>query len=268
MDAIPKMIHYCWFGNNPQPELMKECMASWRRFLPDYELVEWNENSFDLGRSRYAREANEVRKFAFVSDFVRLAVLHEHGGIYMDTDVEVTKNLDRFLLHRAFSGFEDATRVPTGIIGSRVGNPWIGRLLQDYDDRIFLLDDGTLDQTTNVETITRITAQEFGLRLDGTFQDLHELVTFYPTDYFCPKDYRSGNISMTPNTHAIHHFNASWKSPHDKLSHAIHQRRQRVKLFRPDSKAAALIAALDTPDGTTWLADKVRERLRIPYRKT
>ena len=115
---IPKIIHFCWFGNNPKTELAEKCIASWKKFLPDYELKEWNESNFDIDQHPFTREAYQAKKYAFVTDYVRLFVLKEYGGIYMDTDVEVIKNLDCFLQHNAFSGFETSEYVQTGIIGS------------------------------------------------------------------------------------------------------------------------------------------------------
>ena len=151
---IEKKIHYIWFGSNPLPPLAKKCIESWKKFCPDYEIVEWNETNFDVNQNIYTKEAYENKKWAFVSDYVRLYALYHHGGIYMDTDVEVLKNLDDYLNHDAFSGFESSNAIPTGIIGAKKGNYHIKQLLNEYNDRHFILPNGEMDLTTNVTTIT------------------------------------------------------------------------------------------------------------------
>ena len=212
MESIPKVIHYCWFGDKPHPPAVVRCLNSWRKLLPDFRIVEWNETNTDLASNRYVREAYEARKYAFVTDYVRLKVLHDYGGVYMDTDVEVVKSLDAFLRHDAFSGFEDEGRVPTAVMGARAGNAWIGVLLAEYDDATFTLADGTYAETTNVARITATTRDRFGVPMDNAFHDLPGVVTIYPRDFFCPKSYATGVITKTPNTHAIHHFSGSWRS--------------------------------------------------------
>jgi len=212
MDQIPRVIHYCWFGSRPHPPSVVRCMDSWRRHLSDYRIIEWNETNFDVDVSDYTREAYAAGKYAFVTDYVRLKVLFDHGGIYMDTDVEVVKKLDPFLNHDAFSGFEDEASIPTAVMGSRAGNEWIRVLLADYDGRHFTQQDGTHDLMTNVARITETTRARYAISLDNTLQDVPGVVTLYPKDFFCPKSYRTGIIGRTPNTHAIHHFAGTWRS--------------------------------------------------------
>lgn len=213
--SIPKTIHYCWFGKGQLPELAIKCINSWKKFCPDYEIVEWNENNFDLNMNKYVEQSYEKRKFAFVTDYVRLWVLYNFGGVYMDTDVELVKNIDCFLEHPAFSGFENNLLVPTGIMGSVKHNNWIRLLLQDYNDLQFIREDNSLDCTTNVERISKKTRENYVLNFDGTFQDIG-VVVFYPPDYLCAKDFKTGKIFVTENTHAIHHFSGSWHSPLEK----------------------------------------------------
>ena len=150
---IPKIIHYCWVGRNPLPDDVRHYIESWKKYCPDYKIIEWNEDNFDIFFNQYAREAYNAKKWAFVSDYIRLSVLNTYGGIYMDTDVEVVKNLDEFLSNKAFSGFESNKYIPTGIMGAEKGNAWIQYLLSYYDNRSFYLDDGTPDLTTNTVTI-------------------------------------------------------------------------------------------------------------------
>lgn len=212
---IPKIIHYCWFGRNPLPPLAIKCIESWKKYCPDYEIKEWNEDNFDLDLFPYAREAYDNRKFAFVTDVVRLYALYHEGGIYMDTDVEVLRPIDRFLTHHAFSGFENERNVPTGIMASEKGGKWAKDNLEYYTDRHFLFSDGKYDLTTNVTIITNYMLP-LGLKQNNTYQDFSNLITFYPKDYFCPKSYEDGKIYLTENSYTIHHFAGSWVSEEDK----------------------------------------------------
>lgn len=206
---IPKIIHYCWFGRNPLPEIARQYIESWRKYCPEFEIKEWNEDNFDLDQYPYAREAYDNCKFAFVTDVVRLYALYNEGGIYMDTDVEVIAPLDPFLNHHVFSGFEDASHVSTGIIGSEKGSEWALENLEYYNGRHFVKPDGSLDLKTNVITITNNMMAK-GLVLNNTYQNIPGYFTIYPNDYFCPKDYYTEKIKRTKNTHAIHHFSRSW----------------------------------------------------------
>lgn len=206
---IPKVIHYCWFGRNPLPPLAVKCIESWRKYCPDYEIKEWNEDNFDLSMYPYVKEAYEARKFAFVTDVVRLYALYHEGGIYMDTDVEVIKPLDRFLHHHAFSGFESETNIPTGIMASEKGGAWAKDNLEYYVDKHFIKEDGSLDLTTNVRIITDYMLC-LGFEQNNKLQDFPNLVTFYPKDYFCPLSPVDGHSDFTANTYTIHHFAGSW----------------------------------------------------------
>lgn len=217
---IPKVIHYCWFGRNPLPADAKAYIESWKKYCPDYVIKEWNEDNFDLDLFSYAREAYDNRRFAFVTDVVRLYALYNEGGIYMDTDVEVLESLNPYLHHHAFSGFENETRVPTGIMASEKGGQWVKDNLDYYNNRHFVHKDGSLDLTTNVETITRIMLQH-GLVLNNKYQDIPDYFTIYPNDYFCPKSLEDGEIYLTDNSVTIHHFAGSWHTPYEKFKEHI-----------------------------------------------
>lgn len=212
---IPKTIHYCWFGRGEKPDLVNQCIASWKKYCGEYAIKEWNEDNFDVNISDYTRQAYDSKKWAFVSDYVRLYALVNEGGIYMDTDVEVLRTLDEFLRHKAFSGFESEEYAPTGIMACVGGYPLFRELLNDYEGRRFIKDDGALDLTTNVIWISN-TLLKYGLKQNNEQQDIRGFV-IYPKDYFCPKSHLTGEMQLSPNTATIHHFSGSWKSKSETI---------------------------------------------------
>lgn len=229
---IPKTIHYCWFGRNPKPELAEKCIKSWKKKCPDYEIIEWNEDNFDIASSPlYVRQAYEAKKWAFVTDYVRLWALTTYGGIYMDTDVQVLKSLDPFLKHQAFSGFEDETHIPTGIMACEKGFPLFKEFLSFYDKADFYLPDGSINFQTNVTTITN-TCVEKGLKQNNTLQTIDGF-TLYPKDVFCPISYATETMHKTRRTVTIHWFAASWHTEDQKKQQIKRVKKQR-KLQRKD----------------------------------
>ena len=210
---IPKIIHYCWFGRGQMPELALKCIESWHRYLPDYTMKLWNEGSFDINTVPYVKEAYEARKYAFVTDYIRLYALYHEGGIYMDTDVEVLKPLDDLLDLPAFSGYESNkfTNFPTGLMASAAGGVWVKEQLDYYTDRHFILPDGSLDMTTNTVTISRI-MKENGFELTGEYQVYKNDMHCFPSDYFCPMT-STRVLKLTKNSYCIHHFAGSWHTP-------------------------------------------------------
>lgn len=205
---IPKIIHYCWFGSKKMPEMETKCIDSWKKYCSDYKIIKWSEENFDINICDYVKEAYENKKYAFVSDFVRLYVLVYYGGIYMDADVEVLKPIDKFLCEKAFSGFQNPTVVPTGIMGAEKGFPFFKELLDEYWQKHFVHSDGELDLTANVAMITDFCVK-YGLIKNNEKQSIAGL-TLYPMDYFCPKNPSTGMINTTKNTYTIHHFTGSW----------------------------------------------------------
>ncbi len=208
---IPKIIHYCWFGGNPLPELALKCIESWKKYLPDYEIKEWNESNFDVNCNDYVKEAYEAKKWAFVSDYARFKILYEHGGVYFDTDVEVIKDMSDILARGCFMGVEEPDRVATGLgLSAMPSMPLYKEILDDYDRAEFKRADGSLDLTTVVERITDIMARH-GF---STAEAIIEIsgVYIYPKDYFNPIDMKTGRRIITENTVSIHHYMASWES--------------------------------------------------------
>ncbi|MBO5505840.1 MAG: glycosyl transferase [Clostridia bacterium] len=209
--SIPKVIHYCWFGRGDMPKLAEKCIKSWKKFCPDYEIVCWNEDNFDINENRYAREAYDAKKWAFVSDYVRLKVLYENGGIYLDTDVELIKPLDKLIEDGGFMGFDDNGIVSTGLgFACEKGNDLVGRLLKDYEDTSFILPDGSYDITPCPDRNTK-TLIELGMDLENKNQ-IFMGIKMLPEDYLCPVKYYTGKKEITKNTYSIHHFCASWTS--------------------------------------------------------
>ena len=206
---IPKIIHYCWFGRGEMPELALKCIESWHKYMPDYEYKLWNEDNFDINCNAYVREAYEARKFAFVTDYVRLYALYTEGGIYMDTDVEVLKPYDDLLGLTAFTGYEGSKTYPpvTGTMASEARGEWVTEQLSAYDKAHFVNPDGSLDLTTNTARISEI-MRKGGFVQDGkkqVYKDMH----IFPVDYFCPRQ-TTGEVFKTENTYCDHHFIGSW----------------------------------------------------------
>lgn len=226
---IPKVIHYCWFGHNPLPELAVKCIESWKKYLPDYEIKEWNEDNFDVNAIPYTQEAYAVKKFAFVSDYARFYILYHHGGLYFDTDVEVVKSLDGIIKQGAFMGCENEVCAETitlavnpGLgLGCGPGLNLYAEILSMYEGLHFLCADGRLNLKTVVQYTTELLVKH-GLKNVNDVQRCAD-VWIYPKDYFCPIDYYTGRCKMSLNTHTIHHYAASWVSPSLQLKNKIIQ---------------------------------------------
>lgn len=206
---IPHIIHYCWFGRKPKPSFVRHCISSWRKYLSDYEIIEWNEDNVDIHCCPYVEEAYQSRKYAFVSDVVRGQALYSHGGIYLDADVEVLKSFDPFLSHRSFWGFEAGNFVATSTIGAVIGHDIIKAYLEQYDNHHFKQPDGSIDTTSNVIVVTRL-LQQRGLILNNTKQEIGDGNMIYPQNLFSPYDSRTGSSSRHSETIAIHHYSNTW----------------------------------------------------------
>ena len=219
---IPKKIHYCWFGRNPKPKLAEKCIASWEKYCPDYEIVEWNEDNFDIGMNAYTRSAYEQKKYAFLSDYARLLIIYEHGGIYFDTDVELLKPIDDLLENKSFIGFETADHVNTGLgFGAEKNSEIVKLMEEEYRD---LLDkEGSFVGCPILNTNALVKA---GIVLNGKEQDL-DGNKVYPIEHFNPYDDPTGKLNITKNTYSIHWFAKSWMSKstvlRSKLTRPLHR---------------------------------------------
>ena len=204
--AIPKIIHFCWLSGEPYPELVQKCIKSWKMFLPDYEIVLWDTNRFDVNPVPWVKQACEAKKWAFAADYIRLYALYNYGGIYLDSDVEVLKPFDDLLDRPYFFGrehtpdkIENANSIEAATMGCEPGNEFVGKCLDFYKNKEFINRDGSLNTTTLPTILARVSAN---------FKTLNIL----PMDYFSPKNTRTLALEITENTYSIHHFNGSWHS--------------------------------------------------------
>ncbi len=220
---IPKIIHYCWFGGNPLPEKEQKCIASWRTYCPDYEIIEWNENNFDINQNMYIKQAADEKRWAFVSDFARLDIIYRLGGIYLDTDVEIIRNLDPLLRNKAFVGIENVTgeeySINTGLgFGAEKKNQIIKAWRDEYNGLIFKGEDGKEDLLTTPARTTRY-LKMLGFKQNNIIQEIEGMI-IYPTEYFSPKQYDTGKVIITKNTFSIHHYSESWKTEREQQQQA------------------------------------------------
>ena len=205
---IPKKIHYCWFGRGEKPQFAEKCIASWKKYCPDYEIIEWNEDNFNLDYNAYTRYCYNNKKWAFLSDFARLAIVAEHGGIYFDTDVELLQRPDALLEYEAFYGFENEKNIATGLgFGAEAGHATILAMKEKYDS-ILPNSDGSYPMIVcpvlNTEALL-----PFGLKLDGSRQTIAG-AEILPVDWLNPYDDPTGRLRKTQNTISVHWYSKSW----------------------------------------------------------
>lgn len=220
---IPKKIHYCWFGGNPKPKLAEKCIASWKKYCPGWEIIEWNESNFDVNQNGYTRMCIEQKKYAFLSDYVRLKVVVEQGGVYFDTDVELLKPIDDLLENKAFFGFETPEYVASGLgFGSVANGTAIEAMLREYDE--------LLDGTQGVRMcpgLNTAALEKLGLVRNGSKQTVAGALVL-PVEYLNPYESSTGRLRKTKNTYSIHWYNASWMDWKKKLRSAITRPMHRI----------------------------------------
>ena len=229
--SIPRVIHFCWFGRVPKPELVCRCIDSWKKYCPDYQYIDWNEDNVSIEKCpKYVQDAYASGLYAFVSDYVRLKVVYEYGGVYLDTDVQLIKSLDHLLEHRGFFGFENKMSIDTGLgFGTEKGEKILQELMNDYEKLSFQNADGTVNYATCTEINTHVFV-EHGLQLNNKMQSIDNDILILPTEYLCPIEYETDIMHKTFRTISIHWFAKSWMTRESILAHK--QRRWKVILDR------------------------------------
>lgn len=214
MRKIPKIVHYCWFGNGEKPDNIKAYIETWKAKMPEYTFMEWNEQNFDVENSiPYVRQAYEAKKYAFVSDYARIQALYQHGGIYFDTDIEVKKPFEEFLEDKSMVlGFESERSLLTAFIAVEKEHPYMKEFLESYRERNFLKEDGSYDMLVINEGFSALMERK-GVDLDrNEYQELPGDIVIYPEEYFCGFDVNNWHESITDKTCTVHYMNSSWVS--------------------------------------------------------
>ena len=228
IELIPKIIHYCWFGKNEKPELACKCINSWKHYCPDYEIIEWNEDNFDINANPYTKMCYGQKKYAFLSDYIRLIIIYKYGGLYFDTDVEVVKPFDNLLHNGAFIGFETKEYVNTGQgFGAEPNSPIVKQMIDEYDCLI----DGT-HGTIGCPVLNTSAMEKYGFKMTGEYQTLDKVLLF-PPDYFNPYDDATGSLHRTDNTYSIHWYGKSWMKKtrviRNRIARVYHRCKERLK---------------------------------------
>ena len=228
--VIPKKIHYMWLGKKPLPKELQKCLDSWKRFCPNYEIIEWNEDNYDIGKHPYMKQAYEAGAYGFVPDYARLDILYNQGGFYLDTDVEIRRSIDDLRYQEAFCGVEKWQVINFGgLSGAAKGNPMIRKFLNAREGVYFVDGNGKLNKNTCGFYDTRV-ALDAGYVIDGTTQNIGGM-NIYASDYFQPYDYMSGTLNITKHTYSVHWFNGGWLDEKMKKANEESVRRY-VALFK------------------------------------
>ncbi|MBQ9019157.1 MAG: hypothetical protein IJ097_02445 [Bacilli bacterium] len=221
---IPKIIHSVWVGNGKKSPLAEKCIESWNKYLCDYKIIEWNEENFNLDQApKYVKEAIKAKKWAFVSDYIRLKVLYEYGGIYMDTDMELYDNLDQFLYEDGFFCIESMYTISTAIIAAKPKSKWIKELLEEYDKLNFINDDGSYNTLPNTKRVYSYLTKKYNYKYSNSIKFYKDGLVVYPSEYFSPLNCFTGVLKKTNNTIGMHHYDNTWKSKKEKLKRKILQ---------------------------------------------
>lgn len=218
---IPKVIHYCWLSNDPLPEKLQMCIASWKKHLPDYKIIKWDLHRFPLDKSIWVKEAFENKKYAFAADYIRLYALATEGGIYLDSDVEVLKSFEDLLQFPYFVCVENSPQgIEAATIGAEKGTVWICKTLEYYRHKHFVESNGTFNTAVLPSILKKSIENNFTVKFinnPSEFNDNKKMVCILPSDYFSPKNYVTKKINITKNTYSIHHFAGSWQPMWKKI---------------------------------------------------
>ena len=221
---IPKIIHYCWLSNDPLPDKIQECVESWKKNLPDYQIKRWDFSIFPKGKSKWVDDAFDAKKYAFAADYIRCYALFHEGGVYLDSDVEVLKSFDSLLHLPYFLGEENEGIWEAAVMGSEPGNVLFGEMLRYYDNRSFITKHG-LDTIPLPQILCAIGNSTYPavkyIKSVGEFDWNSDCLQILPFDYFSPKSYKTGKITLTDRTYSIHHFTASWHGKKEKLYETV-----------------------------------------------
>jgi len=235
--AIPKIIHYCWFGNKPIPELEAKYISGWKKKLHDYEFKLWNEHNFNIDSTKFTKQVASVYKWGFIVDYIRAYAVFNCGGIYLDTDVEIIKKFDDLLDAACFVGFEEVGKVnPGSAFGGEKGCKIALEIMNFYENYDFIKEDGSLNLTPSPKILSSILLK-YGFKQNDMYQKLPE-ITIYPCEYFTPKSFKTGRTKITENTYSIHHFAGSWV-PEEKQE-LIHERWDFHKKYGDDEYLVGL----------------------------
>ena len=214
---IPKIIHYSWFGGKEKSKFIRRCIGTWKKYLPDYDIIAWNETNFDLDSHRFAKEAYEAGKYAFVSDYVRVYVIYHYGGIYFDTDIEVKKDFtDKLLGAKFVIAFELPHSLMTGFFAAQKENAAVKEILDYYDGIGFYSEDGSMKLTPNPVIFARETAK-FGLEFNGQYQEIGDGMRIYPNEVFGGYNVYDMIYTITDRTVLVHHYTASWRTVREEI---------------------------------------------------
>ena len=227
---IPKIIHFCWFGGKPLPESTKKYIRTWKQFLPDYRIIKWSEKNFDIQSAPdYVKEAYEAKKYAFVSDYVRIQKVLQYGGIYFDTDVEVVRPFEQFLKgHSMVMGFEGDKSLSTAFFACSKGHPFMEEFEKTYHTRHFLKEDGSMDLTVINVGFSR-QAGEWGIDLSrNEYQETEDKIAVYPISIFSAFDIKNWHESPSADTCTIHHMDASWVDKRGSIHIAVIKGLQKI----------------------------------------
>lgn len=234
-----KKIHYIWLGGNPKSSTIRRCIKSWKTAMPDWEIIEWNEQNLNLNETIYCRKAYDCKKYAFASDYFRFKILNEYGGLYLDTDVELLCSVENILSrHQIVMGFENEQFINPGLIcyASKPQLPLIAEIVSSYEDEVFQQPDGTLNLFTICERVTPI-LKKMGFKINDTYQEING-IALYPHEYFCPTDYVWSRQDFTKKTCSIHHYDASWGNPCSRIRNNF--KKIIYKIFKPTLVKAVL----------------------------